>query len=674
MTWRARLIRMFALLLALPLSARAQTPDPLGWNAPRALELVERARVRRDLPRGDSTLANYTAKANGFVYFYLDRQETDERTLVKVDQVALELFWRSPDRTKQRIVGLRDVSRLPNKMYYHLDHLTVVQNGFGDVIKIGDGDEVRDVPHPAAAGADTIYDYRLADSVTLQLGGQQEQVRVYQVQVRPKRTDRSALIGSIFVDRATADIVRMTFTFTPVSYVDRRLDYINISLDNGLFAGRYWLPAEQSVEIRRQIPELDFAAGAVIKGRLRVGSYEFNQQIADSMFWGRPVSALPEAQRRAFPFPDSIYAGINDEGLAPAPRMEELQQLAAELVGESKLSGLPPWRLYMPDASSYVRYNRAEGWYAGMGASYVASPALRLDALGGYAFGAEHIAGSAQLRADRGNTRFYLAVAANTLRDIGPVEGMPGILNTISGRLFHDDYMDPYYVDAVGLRLKHDLTPRWQLQLDASAEDHSTSLLTQDSAEFRVVLPIDEGRAYHITAGLQRALPETSGLRWAGGLDLDAVNFENEWFLRPRLQLQAQYDSYDRATSFNTTLRASTPITGPVPRQYQALIGGRNTVPGWEYRAYGGDTYGLLTIDLSRALWEPWLRLRAFGGVGFTDMRGDSTFAGLRPTTDLIAGGGLGVSLFWDILRFDLARGDEWRVIFSVQPGLRDIL
>ena len=99
---------------------------------------MERATVRRDLPRGDSTLRNYTARANGFVYFYLDRQESDERTLVKVDQIALELYWMSPERTKQRIVGLRDVSRLPNRMYYHLDHLTVVQNGFGDVIKIGD--------------------------------------------------------------------------------------------------------------------------------------------------------------------------------------------------------------------------------------------------------------------------------------------------------------------------------------------------------------------------------------------------------------------------------------------------------------------------------------------------------------------------------------------------------
>jgi hypothetical protein len=97
-------------------------------------------------------------------------------------------------------------------------------------------------------------------------------------------------------------------------------------------------------------------------------------------------------------------------------------------------------------------------------------------------------------------------------------------------------------------------------------------------------------------------------------------------------------------------------------------------VPGWSYRAYGGDTYGLLNLDLTRKVWAPWLGVRAFGAAGFTDMRGDSAYAAIAPTTDVIFGGGAGVSLFWDILRFDLARGDEWRVIFSVQPQLRDIL
>ena len=667
------------LVLSFLQAAEAQTPvpqtgDPLGWNSGRARELMERATIRRDLPRGDSTLRNYTSKANGFVYFYLDRQESDERTLVKVDQIALELYWRSPERTKQRIVGLRDVSRLPNRMYYHLDHLTVVQNGFGDVIKIGDGDEVRDVPHPAAHGADSIYDYRLADSVTLQLGGDQGTVRVYELQVRPKRSDRSALIGSVFVDRATADIVRMTFTFTPASYVDRRLDYINISLDNGLFAGRYWLPAEQAVEIRRQLPELDFAAGAVIKGRLRIGQYEFNQPISDSIFYGRPVSAVPEAQRRAYGFPQDIYDDLNEAGLSPAPRMEELQELAAELIGKSKLSGLPPLRFYMPDASSYVRYNRAEGWYAGLGASYVASPSLRVDGLGGYAFGAERAAGLLQLRTDRGGTRLNLTAEVNGLRDIGPVSGLPGVLNTIAGRLLREDYLDPYHVDALSARIEQQLSRNWQLQLRLAAEEHGSATLTHDAADFRPVMPIDEGRAYMATVTLQRTLPETAGLRWAGRFSSDVVRFEDVWFTRPQLELRTQFDSESKRTHIAAALRAATVVDGSLPAQYQVLLGGRETIPGHAYREFGGDRYALLQLEASRSIWEPWLRLRVFGAAATTDFGGGSAYAPLRPHTRPVFGGGAGVGLMWDIIRLDLAHGDDWRVIFSVQPNLRDIL
>ncbi|MGH7466113.1 MAG: hypothetical protein ACREK1_13105, partial [Longimicrobiales bacterium] len=141
------------LVLAGPLLARAAPAGAQsasaadGWNSARALELIERARERRLLPQQDTALRNYSARAEGFIYFYLDRRDSEERTLVKVDQVALELHWAPPDRSSQRIVGLRDESRLPNRMHYHLDHLTVVQNGFGDMIRMGDGDEVRDVPH-----------------------------------------------------------------------------------------------------------------------------------------------------------------------------------------------------------------------------------------------------------------------------------------------------------------------------------------------------------------------------------------------------------------------------------------------------------------------------------------------------------------------------------------------
>ncbi|MFC1661090.1 hypothetical protein ACFL3S_06495, partial [Gemmatimonadota bacterium] len=83
------------------------------WNSPRALALVEGARqVRQGLVQ-DPDFRSYSSQARGYVYFFLDREDTGERILVKTDQIALEVFWQAPDQTKQRIVGLRDEKTLP---------------------------------------------------------------------------------------------------------------------------------------------------------------------------------------------------------------------------------------------------------------------------------------------------------------------------------------------------------------------------------------------------------------------------------------------------------------------------------------------------------------------------------------------------------------------------------
>ena len=196
-----------------PLGGSAQT-TPEDWDGERALELVQRAQQRRTEAFSDTGLVNYSADARIYVYFYLDREDTGERTLVKTDQLALEVLWQAPDQVKQRIVGWRDEKSLPTNINYHLDHLTVVQENFGDEIRLGDGDEVRGVPHPAAQGAERFYEYRLTDSLTLRLPGTAEPVRVYELQVRPRDPSLPALVGSVFVDRRAGDIVRMDFTFT----------------------------------------------------------------------------------------------------------------------------------------------------------------------------------------------------------------------------------------------------------------------------------------------------------------------------------------------------------------------------------------------------------------------------------------------------------------------------
>src|SRR5687768_10331552 len=154
--------------LAAPAAAAAQDG---GWNSGRALELIRRAQERRQVALSDTGMVDYQADARGYIYFYLDRRDTGERSLVKTDQVALDVYWKAPNLSKQRIVGLRDERNLPTNIRYHEDHLTVVQDNFGDLIRLGDGDEVRDVLHPAAPAGPALYDYRLADSTSIRLPG-----------------------------------------------------------------------------------------------------------------------------------------------------------------------------------------------------------------------------------------------------------------------------------------------------------------------------------------------------------------------------------------------------------------------------------------------------------------------------------------------------------------------
>jgi hypothetical protein len=667
----------------------AAAQDSLGWNSARALELIDRARLRRELPRGDSTLQNYQASATGFVYFYLDRREDDERTLVKVDQIALDLFWKRPNRTKQRIVGLRDVSRLPNRMHYHLDHLTVVQNGFGDVIKIGDGDEVSDVPHPAAPGADTIYDYRLADSVTLQLGGGQPEVRVYQLNVRPKQTNRSALIGSVFVDRANADIVRMTFTFTPVSYVDRRLDYINISLDNGLFGGSYWLPNEQSIEIRRQIPELDFAAGAVIKGRLRVGDYRFNEPLPDSVFQGRPVSAASEEERRNYAFEEEIYAGVNEEGLAPPPQMADLRARAMELVREQRLSGLPPWRLYIPNASSVLRHNRAEGWYAGVGGAYVPSPIFRIDATGGYAFGLEQPEASVAVHHRAPELGIVTSAFYNQPRDIGLVSGMPGVLNTMTSGFGDTDYTDLYFARGVRIALTRPIAPKWEIGMQAAVEKHrapysdtAVDLRARPTAQL-----VNAGDALELGVDVSRTLDPAAGFAWGAAVSVRGIQFspressyplfgERKQFARGILHVNTRATSANQQRALRTRLIAGHNF-GRATAQHFFRIGGRETLPGYRYREFVSESsIALGRAEYVHALAAPWVRLRLLGYAAYTrEMHPLVSDEIIEGTTGHVRGSaGAGVGLLWDVLRVDVVKGAHWQTIFSVRSDFWDML
>ena len=287
---------MPAIGLALALATGASpavAQQASSWDDLRVLELVERGTATRQAAVMDGLRA-YTADARGYVYFFLDRQAGEERNLVKTDQLAVRVYWKAPGLTRQHILGRRDDRRMPTNIRYHLDHLVIIQENFGDVIRIGDGDEVSSVLHPLAPGAAARYEYLLADSITVAFADGLDPVRVYEVQVRPRDPGLPGFVGTLFLDRETAAVVRMNFTFTPASYVDRQLDYIRVSLENALWDRRYWLPYRQSLEIRRKLPFLDLPVGSVIRGRWEIGDYNFEDDLPDLFFLGPPVVRNPD--------------------------------------------------------------------------------------------------------------------------------------------------------------------------------------------------------------------------------------------------------------------------------------------------------------------------------------------------------------------------------------------
>src|SRR3954470_17852086 len=98
---RVLLLLVAQLLLVTPLRAQ--------WNDARTRALVERATERRTMQLADTALVDYKATAHGYLTFLAQFGEgfTEPPKIVKADELGLEVYWKSPDLSKQRIMGRR---------------------------------------------------------------------------------------------------------------------------------------------------------------------------------------------------------------------------------------------------------------------------------------------------------------------------------------------------------------------------------------------------------------------------------------------------------------------------------------------------------------------------------------------------------------------------------------
>jgi len=426
-----------------------------GWNDERTMELVRAATARRALQLADTGLRDYTARANGYVTFLAQLGESflSPPVLIKSDQLALEVYWAAPNQSKQRIVGRRDTLLLPTDQAYHRDHLGIIQNNFPETIRLGEGEEVRDVPHPLSALGAATYDFRITDSLAIRTSDRA--IDVLMVSVRPKDDRVAAAVGAVYIERQTASVVRMTFSFTRAALRDRQLEDVSVILENGLVDGRFWLPRRQEIEIRRALNWLDFPVRGIIRGRWEICCIVANTSLPPERFVGDEIEEAPASEQRSFEFPGTILGDLPEEVRAlDAEEVRAVQEEARALVRAGALARVRSTALAARGASDFVRFNRTEGLALGAGLSQRLGWGLSVSGNARYGLSDEILKGSGALswRSARGHT--VTARVFDDFAEVGDAREVSGLRNSIAAQEFGSDWIDLYGTRGASVRLE----------------------------------------------------------------------------------------------------------------------------------------------------------------------------------------------------------------------------
>ncbi|MFL5514553.1 MAG: hypothetical protein ACJ8DJ_00255 [Gemmatimonadales bacterium] len=603
----------------LALLVLAALPAPLAaqaWNAPEALALVRRAVERRAEVQADAMLRSYRTRAHGFVFFLAQVGEglTEPPRLVKADELDVEVYWQAPDRSKQVISGWRDGAFLPTDIYYHRDHLGIVTNDFGDVIRIGEGDEVRDVPHPLSPAGPGLYDYALGDSLVIRTGA--AAIRVRRVEVRPRDFGRPMVVGTLYLDAETAALVRFRFSFTASAYLDRQLEDISIVLENARFEGRYWLPYRQDVEIRRRTTWLDFPARGIIRARWEIGEYDLNPVLPPGVFTGVPIGGLhapqPDSGQWGQPLSDAV-AGVAQP--VTEQDMDALRAEAERIAGARVLSGLPASRPAIGSVSDLAKVNRVQGLALGIGGVLgLSERRVELRPSIGYGTADERVTGGLSVTVGQGSTQVS-AFAERQLRDISDQPVIAPVLNSFTAQESGNDYGDYALLERAGLGLRHRLSGRNSVALELALEEsHSVAASAAPAnGDYRPNPPLGAGSLRIARLAFERAsggMAVRSDLQ--GRIALEGGAGDADYL---RATVEGRWLAGAGAGELLTRFSAGVGSNG-LPAYRSFVLGGRATLMPEPFRAYGGRSSALAQVEWRLDVPTPAIALGSFASTG----------------------------------------------------------
>ena len=657
--------------------ALARPANAQQWNDARSRALVERATARRAQQLADTGLRDYKAVAHGYVTFLAQVGEglAEPPKVVKADELVNEVYWRAPNLSKQRIVGRRDTLLLPTDIAYHRDHLGIVQNNFPAIIRLGDGDEVRDVPHPLSTTGLDAYDFAITDSLPLNLPGRT--IVLYEVKVRPKNDRQPRIIGAVYIDRDDAQVVRMAFNFTRAAFLDQALEDLFVIIENSLVNGRFWLPRQQQIEIRRGGTWLDYPIRGIIRGRWVIGDYAVNTGLSPAMFGGPEIVVAPPEARDTLRFGGRILDSLpSDVRVVTDAEVRRVQAEARALVRAQALRRPQAVTLSALGVSDFARFDRAEGLGVGGGIASRFGGGYGLELRGRYGIDDREGKGSGAVswRSPRWGVRLF---GQRDFRDASDIQERSRLVNSIAAQEFGDDATDPYGVQAVGIGLEALDVKGVRFQLDGSLERQRPLAVraTPATGRFEPILPATPLRALRASLTIERPTALSvlgTELRLSGELRATRISTDDAAFQVPTSTVGRAFASLSIERPFQSgrlvlfTAGGAVGANGPIPAQEWLYFGGPVSAPGYaihELAALAGVTQ---RVEWRTSIPAPSFSLGRFGrapGSATLAPFVQGTFARRAAESDVAHPAGVypsvGVALqpFFDLLRLEVGKG-----------------
>lgn len=653
------------------------------WNDPRSRGLVEQATERRARQIADTALASYKAAAHGYLTFLAQVGEgfTEPPKIVKADELALEVYWRAPNLSKQLIAGRRDTLLFPTDINYHRDHLGIVQNNFPNIIRLGEGDEVRDVPHPLSAEGLAQYDYAIRDSLQIRLGPRT--LDVYEVRVRPKNDREPRAVGAVYIDRESGEVVRMAFSFTRAALRDKELEDVSVVLENGLIDGRFWLPRRQEIEIRRTGTWLDYPARGIIRGRWEICCYEVNGAFPPGLFAGPEIALAPRGTPMPFPFAGKVLDSLPPDVRAVTDAdVAKVQDEARALVRGQALARTRSTSLSARSASDFVRVNRVEGLALGGGITRRLGAGFSMMARGRYGVSDERGKGTLGISFRRASGAGFDIAGYDDYHDVGEMRETSLVVSSIAAQEFGSDFSDLFGARGVSVGARSRPLAGWTIGIGASLERDRPLEVNATPASGRYEPTIAASDMRQRSAALWLDRPTRLG----------PFGFETQMHLEGSLiQFRDALSDYRNMSRFSARASLERPVGSgrivarslaawvaggnTVPAQQLVFIGGPMTAPGYVFHQFAARAAAaqrleiqfpvpFVSIPLGRyGKTTSSITLAPFVNAAWVDRTVGARFSGNFPALPQPANPGwhpsvgIGALTIFDLLRFDVARG-----------------